>query len=273
VTAIPEHNKTHLARSLGVSRASLYYVSKKEDEDWQLKCRIEEILRQDHSHAYGSRRLAIELGMNRKRVRRVMRKYGIKPRRRRGKKCRKPRELIEIHENLLLVAQPLYPHHIWTADFTELSFHGHKIYVATVLDLFTRLIVGLSVSIRKGAPLTIQALWSALWHYPHPEIFHSDNGKEYEAASFTGILKQFGIIISRSRPGCPWENGYQESWYDKFQIDLGDPNRFKQLGELVAEIYRMVWAYNHRRIHSALKMPPAVFAQGWYQKTALTVAA
>jgi transposase InsO family protein len=68
-------------------------------------------------------------------------------------------------------------------------------------------------------------------------------------------------MISRSRPGCPWENGYQESFYGKFKTDLGDPNRFDTLGELVAEIYRTVWYYNHERIHSALRMPPRQFAQ------------
>ena len=59
----------------------------------------------------------------------------------------------------------------------------------------------------------------------------------------------------------PWENGYQESFYDKFKVDLGDPNRFKTLGELVAEIYRTLWDYNNTRIHSALNMPPVVFAK------------
>lgn len=67
------------------------------------------------------------------------------------------------------------------------------------------------------------------------------------------------------------ENGYQESWYGKFKLDLGDSNRFEALGELVAEIYRTVWVYNHTRIHSVLRMPPAVFALK--QKTALATAA
>jgi transposase InsO family protein len=250
----------------------LYYVPKKEKQDWQLKCQIEAAL-QEHP-SYGSRRIAHELSYNRKRIKRVMRKFGLKPYRRRSKKWRNPRKIQQIFENLLVVAMPMYPHHIWTSDFTELAFHGHKVYVATVLDLFTRQVVGLSVMLRKGAPLVIQALWSALLRFPRPEIFHSDNGKEYEAATVTDILRQFGVLISRSRPGCPWENGYQESWYSGFKVDLGDPNRFASLGELVAEIYRLVWDYNHRRIHSAFKMPPAAYAnQVMYQKTALKMAA
>jgi transposase InsO family protein len=59
-------------------------------------------------------------------------------------------------------------------------------------------------------------------------IFHSDNGNEYQARIFIGMLEANGITISRSRPGSPWENGYQESFYDKFKVDFGDPNRFKR---------------------------------------------
>ena len=126
-------------------------------------------------------------------------------------------------------------------------------------DLYTRKIVGVSVAPRKGVPLTLQALQGALLHQPHPLIFHSDNGKEYVAKIFVATLEHSGTLISHSHPGCPWENGYQESFYDKFKVDLGDPSRFKSLGELVAEVYRIIWVYNNTRIYSALKMPPAEF--------------
>ena len=252
-------SKAALARSLGVSRASLYYVSRIEKKDWALKARIEEVL---HKHpSYGSRRLSQALRTGREQMRRVMRKYGIKPYRRRGKKWLKKRKISVTYPNLLTGIIPQHPHHIWASDFTEIWYHGRWIYIATVIDLFTRRIVGAAVSLRKGAPLTVQALWNALLHYPRPAIFHSDNGKEYEAKAFVAIPDEVGSRISRSHPGCPWENGYQESFYDKFKVDLGDPNRFNTLGELVTEIYRTIWAYNHTRIHSALKMPPVVFAE------------
>jgi len=135
------------------------------------------------------------------------------------------------------------------------------IYVATIIDLYTREVVGLAVSLRKGTQLTIQALWSALLNHPHPDIFHSDNGSEFTAEDFTTLLRSFLIRISRSHPGCPWENGYQESFYGKFKVDLGDPSRFRTLGELVAEVYQTIWAYNTTRIHSALRMPPRIFAE------------
>jgi putative transposase len=243
---------------MGVSRASLYYRPKQPAKDWALKVQIEEEL---HRHpSYGSRNLAIALNMGRERVRRVMKLFGVKPYRRHGKRYRK-HKVKQVFPNLLLGVCPSYPHHIWATDFTELMFHGERVYVSTILDIFTRQIIAVHVAIRKGAALSVSTLMQALMHSPKPAILHSDNGREYVAKAFMDILEERGIAISRSRPGCPWENGYQESFYDKFKVDFGDPNRFKNLGELVAEIYRAIWTYNHTRIHSALRMPPAVFAE------------
>jgi putative transposase len=95
----------------------------------------------------------------------------------------------------------------------------------------------------------------------YTSIFHSDNGSEYASKVFVRALTETGISISRIVPGCPWENGYQESFYAQFKIDLGDPDRFQSLGELVYEIAKTISYYNHARIHTAIKMPPAVFAQ------------
>lgn len=254
-----EGTKTSLANVLGLARSTLYYVSRKEEKDWALKRRIEVVLR-EHP-AYGSRRIATVLSLNRKGVQRVMRRFGIRPYRRRGRKYKKKRAVSVSYSNLLTTIIPAYRGHVWAADFTELWYRGRWVYIATVIDLYTREIVGVAVSLRKGAPLTIQALGNALLHHPRPLIFHSDNGREYEARAFIAMLERVGIRISRSHPGCPWENGYQESFYGKFKVDLGDPNRFRSLGEFVAEIYRTVWIYNHTRIHSALKMPPLVYVQ------------
>ena len=252
-------DKTALAKALGCSRSSLYYVSRLEPKDWATKTRMEEVLREQPS--YGSRRLGQSLHIGRDQARRVMRKFGIKPYRRRGRKWRKKKAIPFIYPNLLTTIIPSYRSHVWAADFTEVWHRGRWVYIATVIDLYVREVVGLSVSLRKGAPLTLQALGNALLAHPPPLIFHSDNGREYEAKALVAVLQELGILISRSHPGCPWENGYQESFYDKFKVELGDPNRFATLGELVAEIYRTVWAYNHTRIHSALKMPPLTFVQ------------
>lgn len=199
-----------------------------------------------------------------------MQRFGIHPYRRRGRKYLVKKRVKVIYPNLLFTTIPSYHGHIWATDFTELKWKK-KVYVATILDLYTRDVVGVAVALRKGAPLTLQALCGSLLHHPHPLIFHSDNGKEYTAKSFVSMLESTGTMISRSAPGCPWENGYQESFYDKFKVDLGDPNRFDTLGELVAEIYRTIWEYKNTRIHSALKMPPAEFAEKALKSQLLTL--
>ncbi len=243
---------------MNVSRASLYYKPKQPAKDWAMKVRIEEALREDPS--YGSRRLAPVVRASRPTVQRVMRIFGIKPYRRHGRRYRK-RRAKRTFPNLLLEVMPSYPNHVWVTDFTELIFHGQRVYVSTILDLFTRQLLGIKVTVRKGSALTVETLAHALFNHPKPVILHSDNGSEYVARAYLNLIEEWGITVSRSAPGCPWENGYQESFYGKFKIDLGDPNRFASLGELVAEIYRTLWRYNQTRIHSAFNMPPAVFAE------------
>jgi putative transposase len=246
------------ARLLGVARSTLFYREKKPARDWSLKCRIEEALRT--FPAYGYRRLAQHLEENKKKVQRVMQMFGIKAYRRRGGRWRKSKIPAVSYPNLLMQTVPLYPHHAWVADFTHLFFKGLDVRVATVMDVFTRTIVGLAIGTKGGTVLVTEALGNALLNNPRPFLFHSDNGVEYNARSFRALLTELGIQISRSKKGCPWENGYQESFYDKFKVELGDPNRFDTLGELVAEIYQTIHRYNTVRIHSALKMSPRQFA-------------
>jgi transposase InsO family protein len=236
----------------------MYYRPKMPERDWTLKVQIEEVLR-EHP-AYGHKRLALHLKVNKKRILRVMHLYGLKPYRRRGKKWHKPKEKSALYPNLLLTNHPEYEHHIWVADFTHIKFQGKWVYVATVMDLFTRTIVGFSVLTNHSRSLVINALLSAIHYSSRPVIFHSDNGSEYDSEDFTTILSSLGTLISRSAPGCPWENGYQESFYGKFKVDFGDPDRFATLGELVYEIYRTLYVYNHSRIHTSLLMSPAEFA-------------
>ena len=220
---------------------------------------------QNRGGAQETPELRIEAGsprlvLNRKRVKRVMNLFGIKPYRRRGRKWKKTKNIQVVYPNLLLTNFPSFPNHIWTADFTHVN-HGKKVvYITTVIDLYTRKVVGISVQTTHAVQLVIEALMMALYTNPRPTIFHSDNGSEYNAEVFREALETVGTQISRSAPGCPWENGYQESFHSQFKVDLGDPNRFKTLGELVYGIYQTIWTYNNTRIHSALKMPPERFA-------------
>ena len=252
--------KAAFAKELGVSVSSLYYQRKLPDKDRALKIRIEEAWR--YHPSYGHRRLALHLGINKKRIRRVMRLFGLHPYRRRGKTPKKSSRIKgSAYPNLVKDIVPQYAGHIWAADFTYLSYRKKFLYVATVKDVFTRRIVGWAAMRSHSTPLILQALFMALSAHPRPEIFHSDNGSEYASRVFVQVLTDTGITISRIVPGCPWENGYQESFYAQFKIDLGDPDRFASLGELVYEIAKTIWYYNHSRIHTAIKMPPAIYAQ------------
>ena len=248
-----------LVTTLNLSRSNLYYQSKQKDKDEITKILIEEALR--YHPSYGHKRLAKHLNINKKRVLRVMKLYQIKPYRRRGKKWLKARKTELDYPNLLLTNTPRYEGHIWASDFTYLWFRGHWIYLATVIDLYTRKIVGLSISKSHDRYLVISALLNALTHHRRPKIIHSDHGVEYCAKDYQSLLQEVGITPSMAGKGCPWENGFQESFYSQFKIELGDVGRFDSLGELTTVIYHQIYYYNTERIHTSLNMAPIVFAR------------
>ncbi len=251
-------NKTALAKMLGVSRRSLYYVPRQEAKDWTTKQMIEEVLRIRPD--YGHKRLATHLKINKKRVLRVMKKYGIKPYRRTAKPKKTNKVKGSIFPNLLLIETPQGPGDIWATDFTYIKFKGKWWYVATVIDLFTREIVGWSIMNNHSTQLVMNALCHTLHSHAPPRILHSDQGSEYTSKDFTALCQRINIIQSMSAPGYPWENGYQESFYMGFKVSLGEPKRFETVGELVAGIYKTINYYHRDRIHSALGMAPRQFA-------------
>lgn len=253
-----------LAKQTGVSRSSLYYRKKLPARDWSLKIKIEETLHLKPS--YGHKRLADHLQIGKARILRVMKIFGIKPYRRRGKKSwKKAGKPSVTFPNLLLRVFPFRPNQIWVSDFTHLNFKGRVVYLATVMDIFHREIVGFSVILSHGVSLVINALFSALNQRLPPEIIHSDQGREYTAKGYVDLVVLFGIKISMSRKASPWENGYQESFYNQFKVDLGDPNRFEGLGELIYAIYQTIHSYNQDRIHTSLKTSPKNYLKSYYQ--------
>lgn len=254
--------KTALARSLDVSRSSLYKRRKRPPKDWILKQSIETTW--EAHPAYGHRRLAIHLAVNKKRIRRVMRLYQMAPpRRRRRKNPRKRRQkaVEQAFPNILAVYVPDAPGRAWVSDFTKLHYRGLQLNLATILDAYTREILGWHVLTRHTVDLAFGALKDALRTHHPPTILHSDAGSEYTADEYTAFVQSHGTRVSMSAPGSPWENGYMESFYDKLKTDLGDPDRFDNLGAFIAAIAAHFHYYNYDRIHTALKMPPAVFAQ------------
>lgn len=254
--------KTTLARAMDRSRSSLYTLRKQPPKDEALKVTIEATWRRHP--AYGHRRLALHLGVNKKRIRRVMRLYRMAPPRRRRKKNprkRKQNAVISAYPNLLATYRPDAPNRAWVSDFTKLYWQGMQLNLATILDAYTREILGWNVLTRHTIDLVLGALKDALRGHAPPMILHADQGSEYTADEYLAFVRSLGTHPSFSAPASPWENGYMESWYDKLKVDLGDPDRYDTLGAFIAAIAAQMHYYNHDRIHTALKMPPAVFAQ------------
>ena len=137
--------------------------------------------------------------MNKKPVLRVMKKYDIKPRRSR-KKPRKSKEIqkYKASPNLLVSLFPLYQNHIWITDFTYLKWTGRWVYICTVIDLFSREVVGLSIKTNHSAMLVSEALLNAL-QKEIPMIIHSDQGSEYKSKLFRKILEDFNNLLKKKK--------------------------------------------------------------------------
>jgi putative transposase len=155
----------------------------------------------------------------------------------------------------------MVPNHIWCSDFTHLKFQDRYVYLATVMDLYTREIIGWHLSTTHSRELTINALWDALTtRGVKPTFTHSDQGSEYVSKDYLKLAETWGITVSMSKKSSPWENGYQESFYNNFKTDLGlEFGRFKGLGEFVEAVHRQISYYNRERIHTTLKTAPATF--------------
>lgn len=253
--------KTTIAKKLGVSRGMLYYKHKMPTNDEVLREQIERVLQDNPS--YGHKRIALELKLNKKRVLRVMKKFHLMPTRRRSRRFTKPDDLdkpearyINLIENLC----PIRPNIVWVGDFTHIRFQDNWVYLATVMDIYSREIIGWHLATNHQKELIIEAFLDAVdRRRTVPVYFHSDQGSEYESDEYLSLLENQGIIISMSRKSSPWENGYQESFYSHFKLDLGPTNHYQDLGELIEKIAQTIHYYNNQRIHTKLKTAPVKF--------------
>lgn len=202
------------------------------------------------------------LGVGKKRVRRVMRLFGIKPYKRKARWTKKKDwgNPPSNYPNLIKGSCPTKPRVYFAGDFTRLLRNQKVIYLATFMDLFTREIVGWSISTRHTTELVIEAFLDALKTVGRPVIAHTDQGSEYNSEDYTNFLESLGVKVSMSAKASPWENAYQESFYDNFKTDLGlEFERFETVGEFVEAIHQTINYYNCERIHTRLKTSPAKF--------------
>jgi len=192
-----------------------------------------------------------------------MKKFKIKPYRRR-KSPAKPDDQGKpavSYPNVSLMMCAIVVDYIWVSDFTYIKFKTYFIYLATIMDQHSREVVGWNVSRYHNAELVLGALEHSLSNPDHtrPRYLHSDQGSEYQSQHYIQTAANLQIKISMSGKSSPWQNGYQESFYSQFKVDLGDPNRFEELGELIEAINQTIIYYNTKRIHTTLKMTPTQF--------------
>ena len=226
---------------------------------------------------YGVERLAIHLGWSEVKTRRIRNLAGIviptaskKHRYRKGAKPEIPPAPNVLHAYATF-KDPARPQDgmsyagmtkagAWVQDFTYLKFQNAWYYLAVVLDVTTRQILGWKLGASHSSELTYEALLDALSKHPPPAILHSDQGSEYLSYKHHDLCERLEIQLSCSAAGKPWQNGFMERWFGGFNLELGTLTRFTDLAHLHEGIALHVHYYNHKRIHTALRMSPAAYA-------------
>lgn len=260
--------KTVCAQALGINRKNIYRQRRQPVKDLALKQQIEAVHR-DHP-AYGHRRIALHLGINHKRAQRVMAQFNLRPPRRRAKRYTTRSTTHHPYTNRLKDLGPITaPHQVWCSDLSRMEYQGTVWYLATIEDVATRQIMAHRIGKHHDSHLVLATLQQALATGAQPTIFHSDQGNEFMAQRCIDYLQRHDIQISVSDVGSPWQNGYKESFYGRFKDEFGDPNRFAFVGAFFEAIHHQIHYYNHDRIHTVLKMPPAVFAAHKFSDTCL----
>jgi putative transposase len=262
--------KNVLCEVLGVPRGSAYYRARP-GEDRRVRDALVELA--GEWPTYGYRRLTVMLkrkghAVNTKRVRRLMHELGIA-----GEAPRRvPRTTDSNHAyprfaNLVEGLEVERPDQVWVADITYVRLKEEFVYLAVIMDVFTRTIRGWHLGRSLEQELTLTALRRAM-EQGRPEVHHSDQGVQYAANAYVEMLQAAGAAISMASVGVPEENGYAERLMRTIKEeevalaeyqDLADA--WRQLGRFLDDVY------NTKRIHSSLGyLTPAEFEQQWIEK-------
>jgi transposase InsO family protein len=224
--------------------------------------------------AYGSPRMVRELrargfSASKERVERLMRDNGIHARhKRRYKVTTDSKHGLPVAENLLARNfTPTAPNQVWTSDITYLWTDEGWLYLAIVLDLFNREVVGWSLKPRMTAEIVTDALTMA-WFRKRPAaglMHHSDRGSQYASLVFQDKLKAYGMICSMSRKGNCWDNAPTESWFNSFKNEWVHGVRYATHADMKATSFEYIEVfYNRKRQHSTLGYrSPVQFLENW----------
>lgn len=263
-----------ICRALSLPRCGLYREGGKQRDDLDLRDMIQQIALE--MPCYGYRRISKELArrgwrVNHKRVLRLMREDNLLCLRKRKFVVTTDSEhSLPVYPNLVPGLALEGPNRLWVADITYVRLRREFVYLAVVLDAFSRRCVGWKLDRRMDDELSMCALTMALNARPVHSglIHHSDRGLQYASRAYTGLLSACGIAISMSRSGNPYDNAKAESFmktlkyeevYLSEYIDIEDAR--ESIGYFIEQVY------NLKRLHSAIGyLPPAEFEQLWDDK-------
>lgn len=255
-----------LCKVLNVSRSGFYEwcddsLCERAIHDERLKVRIKAIYERNDGR-YGSPRIQRELAaegtpVSRKRVARLMTELGLASRRkRRFKATTDSNHAFPVAENVLdRNFEVEAPNVAWVTDITYVWTSEGWLYLAVILDLFSRRVVGFSTSNRIDRALVLSALHMAIGRrLPNAGlIHHSDRGSQYASADYRAALDAEGMVCSMSRKGNCWDNAVAESFFATLKTELVYLTKFKTREEAKRAIFEFIESfYNHRRRHSAI---------------------
>jgi len=269
---------TVLCRVLGVSRAGFYAahsrpVAARVTQDARLTVQIAAIHRASR-RCYGSPRVHAELRAHgqctsRKRVARLMRHAGLAARRRRVFRITTDsRHTRAVAPNRLArqFTTPA-PNRVWVTDITYLATAEGWLYLAVVVDLFSRRVVGWATSDRLGEGVALEALGMGVARRrPRPGLLHhSDRGSQYASSEYRAVLAAHGMDRSMSRLGSCWDNAVAESFFATLKVELGHEGAWRTRADAHRAMFDYIELfYNGVRRHSTLGyLSPLAFEQQW----------
>jgi len=256
-----------LCEALGVSRGGFYAwltrpPSQRSRRDEALGAKIRASFLQS-DRTYGARRVWHDLlaegeacGLHR--VERLMRQHAwrARPQRRRMPVDAGTRSLSAVSPNVLnRQFDAPAPNRKWVADFTYLWTAEGWLYIAAVVDLFSRRVVGWSMSAAMTAQLVTDALVMAIWRRGKPEavLHHSDRGSQYTSEPFQRLLADQGLSCSMSRSGNVWDNAAMESFFSSLKTERTARTPYRTRDQAKADVFDYIERfYNPRRRHSTL---------------------
>lgn len=256
---------------LDYPRSQVYYEPRRIADDPTLEAEISAIA---GAHpTYGYRRITQELKrrgqvVNHKRIARLMRKLGIlgKPRVKR-KRTTNSNHPFARHPNRVMNLVIERPDQVWVADITYIKLNQEFVYLAVVMDVFTRCIRGWHLARNMDQSLTLTALHKGLAR-GRPAIHHSDQGVQYAANDYIALLKQHQVEVSMAEVGQAWQNGYAERLMRTIkeeEVDLSEYRNFTEAYEQIEQFLEDV--YMKKRIHSSLDyLTPEEYARKWNEQ-------